>query len=459
MSQKTVEQRLVNLKNILIISNDGVTKSDKLPDMFTDFYYYESILNETIRAQIIYADNGQTVQKNGVYKTLLDGLPLNGKEKTSITMVDPQGVEIKVDLFVNKISPITKDSLKSLVGLEFVSKEGLLNFKSVLNKRYDGKISDHIRSILTDSKLLGSQKKLDIEETENTLNFTGDQRRPFYALNWLAKKAVPKTQNAKGNTAGFFFFETSDGFKFKSIDGMLSEIDPSGGKKKIKSFAYNQTVDLPSGYDGKILELVPPTPSGDMQTKDEAGTYSTRTILFNPFDCYYEVITPNSQVEKGLPGSESNLQKAGKNLPKLNPELNRDEQGRDFTRTQYILLDTGTLPTGNTKQQIEKSKTQNFDPKNILGQSVMRYNQLFSSKTTITIYADFSLHAGDLIYIDTPSHDTSTTKQMDDNLGGYYVIADLCHYINITEGGYTKITAVRDSVGKKGSPTYYPFGK
>jgi hypothetical protein len=48
---------------------------------------------------------------------------------------------------------------------------------------------------------------------------------------------------------------------------------------------------------------------------------------------------------------------------------------------------------------------------------------------------------------------------MDDNLGGYYVIADLCHYINITEGGYTKITAVRDSLGKKGSPTYYPFGK
>ena len=459
MSQKTIEQRLVNLKNVLILSNDQKTRSDKLPDMFTDFYYYESILNETIRAQIIYADNGQTVEKNGVYKTLLDGLPLEGKEKTNITMVDPQGVEIKVELFVNKITPMTKDSLKSLVGLEFVSKEGLVNFNSVINKRYDGKISDHIRSILTDPKLLGTKKKLDIEETENSLNIDSRQYRPFYALNWLAKKAIPKTQNAKGNTAGFFFFETSEGFKFKSIDGMLSEAEPSGAKKKIKSFVYNQTVDLPYGYDGKILDLVPPTPSGDMQTKDEAGAYSTRTILFDPFNCYYEVITPNSRAESGSLGSEKNLQKAGKNLPKQNPELNRQEQGRNFTKTQYVLLDTGTIPSGDTKQQIQKSKTQNFDPKNILGQSVMRYNQLFSSKTTITIYADFSLHAGDLIYIDTPSHDTSTTKQMDDHLGGYYVIADLCHYISVSEGGYTKITAVRDSVGKKGSPTYYPFGK
>lgn len=458
MSQKTVEQRLVNLKNFLIISNDESTKSDKLPDMFTDFYYYESILNETIRAQIIYADNGQTVEKGGIYKSLLNGLPLQGKEKASITIADSQGTEIKVEMFVNKITPMSKDSLKSLVGLDLVSKEGLLNFKSVLNKRYDGKISDHIRSILTDSKLLGTQKNLDIEETENNLNFTGDQRRPFYALNWLAKKSIPKTPNAKGNTAGFFFFETSEGFKFKSIDGMLSETDPSGGKKKIKSFVYNQTVDLPTGYDGKILELVPPTPSGDMQTKDEAGTYSIRTILFNPFNCYYEVITPNSQATSGSLGSETNLQKAGKNLPKLNKELNRSEPNRDFTRTQYVLLDTGSLPSGDTKTQIQKSTEQNFDPKNILGQSVMRYNQLFSSRTTITIYADFSLHAGDLIYIDTPSHDTNKTKQMDEELGGYYVIADLCHYINIKEGGYTKITAVRDSIGKKGAPQYTPFG-
>ena len=51
----------------------------------------------------------------------------------------------------------------------------------------------------------------------------------------MARKAVPNIKNAKGNTAGFFFFETSEGFKFKSVEGLLSEYEPGGGKKNYKT--------------------------------------------------------------------------------------------------------------------------------------------------------------------------------------------------------------------------------
>jgi hypothetical protein len=455
MSQKSTDKRLTSIEECLIVSNDLSTKKD-IPDIITDLYYYESILNETVRVQLMYTDTGNTVKKGDSYKTLLEGMPLEREEQTTLRIKDSLGTELKLDLYINKITPMSKDTTKSLVGLELVSEEGITNYKSVLTKRYDGKISENVRKILTDSELLNTKKKLDIEETTNNHNFIGNQYRPFYALTWLAKKSIPKTPSAEGNTAGFFFFETSDGFKFKSIDGLLSTTEPSGGKKVIKSYAYNQTYDLPKGYSGKILDLVPPTPSGDIQTKLEAGTYSTRTILFNPFNCYYEVINPNSQGSGK--GSESKLQKAGKNLPKGNPKFTKTGNNKDFSRTQYILLDTGTLPTGKGigkgQEQVQKSKDQNFDPRNILNQSSMRYNQLFSSQTTITIDADFSLHAGDLIFIDTPELSNKESKQMDDQLGGYYLIADLCHYINIAEGGYTKIIAVRDSTGRKGNPTY-----
>jgi hypothetical protein len=63
-----------------------------------------------------------------------------------------------------------------------------------------------------------------------------------------------------------------------------------------------------------------------------------------------------------------------------------------------MLLDKGTLPTGDSKEQIKKSTEQNFDAKNILSQSTMRYNQLFTSKSEVTIPGDFSLHAGDAFY-------------------------------------------------------------
>ena len=53
--------------------------------------------------------------------------------------------------------------------------------------------------------------------------------------------------------------------------------------------------NLPSGYSAKILEHSVDDVSGDIQSKLQMGTYSTRTILFDPFNCYYEVITKEAE--------------------------------------------------------------------------------------------------------------------------------------------------------------------
>jgi hypothetical protein len=458
MSNQAITSRQVrdvDIGEFIITSNDQKTKKD-IVDAITDLYYYESVLQETIRVDIVYVDTGKSVEKDGSLKTIVDGLPLVGQEKTSIKLKDGNGVEIKTDIYVNRITPLKQDTTKSLVGLNLVSREGIFNYKVALNNRFDGKISESVRRILTDQNYLNTKKKLDIEETSNNFNFTGNQRRPFYACVWLAKKAVSKDVQT-GSGAGYFFFETSEGFKFRSIDGLLSSTEPgSGTGKKKKKLIFNQTPDttLPAGYDGKILEHNVNDVGGDIQSKLEIGTYTTRTIVFDPFTCYYEVVNPNAKE------MEKKLKLAGKKLPDLNPEFNRTEANKDFTRTQYMLIDRGTIPTGDTKQQIEKSREPNFDPKNILNQSSMRYNQLFNTKTEITIFADFSLHAGDLVEIDYPELSNKTTQELNNNFGGDYIIADLCHYISKTTGGFTKLTLVRDAIGKKGDPwgIYKPLG-
>ena len=444
------QSREVDISEFILISNDQKKQKD-ISNIITDLYYYESVLQEAVRISVLYVDTGKSVNDGESLKTLMDGMPLVGQEKTSVKIKDGNNNEIKLDVYINKITPMKQDTTKSLIGLDLVSREGVLNYKIALNTRFDGKISDSVRRILTDQNYLNTKKKLDIEETANTYNFIGNQKRPFYACVWLAKKSVPKDIQ-QGSTAGYFFFETSQGFKFRSIDGLLSDTEPgTGNKKDYKSLIFNQTPDslganIPAGYSAKILEHNVDDVSGDIQSKLQIGTYTTRTILFDPFNCYYEVFTPTSgQTEK-------KIKLAGKNLPKLNPEFNREGSNKDFTRTQYMLIDRGTLPTGNTKQQIDKSQEENFDPKNILSQSSMRYNQLFNTKTTITIVADFSLHAGDLIYIDYPELSNKETQQLNKQFGGYYIIADLCHYISIKTGGFTKLTLVRDSVGKKGDP-------
>ena len=118
-----------------------------------------------------------------------------------------------------------------------------------------------------------------------------------------------------------------------------------------------------------------------------------------------------------------------------------------------MLIDKGTLPTGNTQQQIEKSKQQNFDPQNILNQATMRYNQLFSFTCTIKIAGDYSLHAGDIVLLDVPDLQTNTKNDEINKLSsGKYLIADLCHHVT-TKGTYTALTLARDSVGRKGNHT------
>ena len=442
-----------DIKKCLVYSNDEKTKSD-IGSLITDLYYFEDLLSPTLKVDILFADTG-TVKKDGEFKNVIDALQMVGTEKVDLELTDPKNQKIKVTLYTDAIAPIAKENRKSLVSVTLGSKESITNYKTAVNFRLDGKISDHITRILKETLKVDGKKKLDIEETSNNLNHIGNNMRPFATILQLARKAVPQTPNAEGNTAGFFFYETSEGYKFKSVEGLLSPNEPGGGKKKYKSLVHNETPDgrgssVPPEYGGKILEYNVVTPSGSVQSKLQIGTYATRTIMFDPFNCYYEVIAPN--VLGGQKGAESKLQKAGKNLPKYNKEFNQEGNNQDYSRTQYMLIDKGTLPTGNSKQQIEKSTEQNFDPKNILNQSVMRYNQFFSTKVEITITGDFSLHAGDYIFVDAPETSTKDTKVMDKQFGGNYVIAKLCHYISLRDGGYTKLTLCRDSTGRKGSP-------
>ena len=426
------------IDKIDIVSNKNQSKNVSVANGTIRLMYYESILQDSVRATVTFADTGNSIDN----KTVIEGLPMVGQEKVFLKFRDNNEQTLNLVLYINKVTPLADDTTKSMVQIDLASKEFIMNEKVRLNTRFDGKISDHIKKILTDQNYLGTEKNVDIEETSNNYNFIGNNKKPYYAMNWLSKRAVPNLPDAKGNTAGYFFYETSEGFKFKSIDSMLSQ-------EKKKSIIYNQTPDsrganIPAGYDVKALDYSKDN-RVDVQEKLKMGAFSTRTVLFDPFNCYYEVITPNAK-EK-----EKSLKLAGKELCVLNPEFNKEGANKEFSRTTYMLLDKGTLPVGDSKQQIEKSTEENFDPKNILNQAIMRYNQLYSIKTTITIPGDFSLHAGDVVFIDAPEL-APETKEVSKENGGLYIIADLCHYISPKET-YTKLNLVRDSFGRIGNHT------
>mgnify|MGYP001375463757 CR=1 FL=1 len=440
------------IEKVDITSNKSSSKKISVTNATAAVLYYESILQDSVRATVTFSDTGGSVDG----KTAMEGLPIVGQENVQVQIRDNNDNEIKVTLYVNSVTPLVEDTRKSIVQLELASKEFIMNEKVRINKRFNGKISDHIKKILEESIFLGTEKEIDIEETSNEQNYIGNNKKPFYIINWLCRGAVPK-DGSLGNTAGYFFWETAKKFYFKSIDSLM---DTQTNKPK-KSYLYNETPDndgtnIPEGYDDKALEYSVNN-KVNIQDKLKMGAYSTRIIMFDPYTTKYEVVNPNAGNTPGgdssSKGNEKNLKLAGKGLPILNKEFNKEEPGKEFSRTTFMVLDKGSLVSGSgagqKQEQIEKSKEENYEPGVVLNQGIQRMNQLFALETSITIPGDFSLHAGDAIYVDAPElKDDKKDMDVNKQTGGNYIIADVCHYVS-SKHTLTKLNLIRDSFGRK----------
>ena len=429
-------------KTITITSNEDESKKADLVGGLISIAYFESLMSDTLRATITFTDTGINNSDN-IKESILEGLPIVGQERVVLKFEDNNKVTIgdkpELVMYVNKVTPISDDTRKTQIQLDLVSAEFIRNEKTRITKRYDGKISDHVKQLLTEGNSIGLKTKKDvsdIDETLNNYNYIGNNKKPFYIINWLSRKSISAENQKKGKSAGYFFFETADGFHFKSIDSLFAQ-------EQKKSIIFNETPGIPEGYDLKALEYSKDN-NVNVQNKLKMGAFSTRTILFDPFTTYYEVMTPNAETTKDV------LKLGGKKLPKLNEEFDNAEANKEFTRTTYYLLDKGTLATGDTKQQLDKKDEQNFEYKEILNQSIMRYNQFFSSMANVTIPGDFSLHAGEMVYLDVPQLEEKRAENVSKQNSGLYIIAGLTHYIHVTEGTFTKLSLARDSFGKTG---------
>lgn len=422
------------LKNLQITSTDGKHSIDLVTSV-TELCYYESLMLDSICVRLKFADTGSTEGLGG--KTLKEIFPLTTTERVDIKLSQNiNGREVtlgnkKLTLYVNDHTTLYEDTRKNLIDLELRSKEYIQSQNMSIGGTYYGLISDNVKKILEDG--LKTEKEIEIEDTINTRNFTIYHKKPFVTLNWLSKQSVSRDNQQLGKSAGYFLFETAEGYKYKSIDGLLDQ-------EKKKSYIYNNTPDtkIPAGYDGTILDF-DESNLININQKSKMGAFSNRIVLFDPFSTYYQVIENKAD--------DNNIKSSGRRLPKFNPEFDID-----YTRTSYFLLDTGTSFDGSIDQQLEKSKNENFEYGKIVNQSFMRYNQFFSSQISMTIPGDFELHIGDAIFVDIPQLNKDKSDEVDRQSGGLYIISDLCHYITQKEFR-TELTIVRDSFGRKGNHT------
>jgi len=413
--------------------------------------YYEDIFSPSITAKIQVGNTGDSIQAQdnegnatGSFQSIYNGLPLRGGERVSLKIAGNSatnpGLDFATDekdyLYVSSISNVISESQREFFELNLVSREAITNETVRVPKKFptSQSISDSVESII--KEYLKTDKIDEIDKTQNKYGFIGNLRKPFTVLVWLASKGVPESSK-KDATAGYVFFQTQDGFSFRSIDNLISQ--PS--KATYIYSDVNQT-----GYekdnDFNILQYTT-NRNQNLIEKLRLGTYSSYRMFYNPLT--FEFTPPEKGTFK-LNDYVSGVNNLGQELqlPKISSSSNVS-LGDSPTRILTQVLDIGTM-------EKDVSREGNSDPFKYQSQAIMRYNILFTQTMSMTVPSNTNLRAGDIITCKFPKISREDGATYDDEQSGLYMIKELCHHFD-TEGSYTSMTLIRDTFGNYGTNT------
>jgi hypothetical protein len=412
-----------DIRKFLITSNTSGQKD--IRRLVVELNYEESVFDVSIRASAVVIDGGGDPSGASI-KSVLEELKIAGGEKVDLEFGDNRGNTYSLELYIDEIIGSSNDTKSQTYMITLCSEELLLNESKRVRKKFEGKISDSVSTILT--RDLGTSKELNVDETINKFNFLGVNYKPFYWCLSLAKKSVPFKQ---GQVAGYLFFENYNGYHFKAIDELF-------GQEPKRKFIYNETVSTaPPGFDGKIMEY---NMKSNMQFQKNlsTGSYNTEKFDFNPQEQTYD------ENNFSFSDQEGGIKNPGKtNITDYVNSKFISEPSRYFT----YMKDIGTLPEGSDlKKQLDKSAEENLQLPDIAAQATMRYQQAFTIQMEITIPAETGVNVGDIVFVDVPEVSSSNQKvpNPEEANSGLYMISELCHKLT-PKRSVSKLILVRDS--------------
>jgi len=429
----------------LILESNDKSRTIDLTTGVIAFEYYEDIFSPTITAKVKVVNNGNVIapadNQDGDRQSIYNGLPLRGGERLSLKIAGNSSTNPGLDFskksddyfYVSSITDVISETNRESFTLHLVSREAITNETVRVSNKFPTslKISDSVEKILKDN--LKTSKVGTLDKSSNKYGFIGNLRKPFTVLIWLASKAVPESSGSA--TAGFVFYQTVDGFQFRSLDDLMLQTPKATYTYTEAQESYDED-NKKVNNDFKILNYYTDK-NQNLIEKLRLGTYASHRMFFNPLDFSF------SKPEEGLfrqsdyVGKTKNLGNQFK-LPPLS-EGSDKTLGDVPTRIITAVLDIGTM-------EKDASKDQNSDPRLYQSQSLMRYNTLFTQFINIIVPSNTNLRAGDIIQCNFPKISQSDAKEFDKEQSGLYMIKELCHHFD-TENSYTSMKLIRDTFG------------
>lgn len=410
--------------------------------------YYEDIFSPTITAKIQVANTGDSIQApdkqgnpDGQRQSIYNGLPLRGGERLALKIGGNSKTNLGLDFssnikdyfYVSSITNVISENQRETFTLNLVSKEAITNETTRIGKKYptSSSIDTSVRDIL--ENIIKTDKIGTIDKTQNNYGFIGNLRKPFTTLVWLASKGVPADVSGDA-TAGFVFYQTKEGFQFRSIDGLI-------GQKSKATYIYTEANQSNTERDNDYVILNYRTEKNqNLIEKLRLGTYSSIRMFFNPLT--FDFTQPEQQ-KFSLSDYVDGVKNLGQqlDLPKISSSSNQD-LGEIPTRIISQVYDVGTIDS-------TVSTTINSDPYRYQSQAIMRYNILFTQTLSMVVPLNTNLHAGDVVTCNFPKISRGDKDEYDKDQSGLYMIKELCHHFD-TNASYTSMKLIRDTYGKHG---------
>ena len=402
-----------------------------ITNLVTHFYHMEDIMSPAFEGRMVIVDNALS---------LISSMPIQGNEKVTVEVEDTFGETYTYTYRVWTVTNRVAAERKQVYTLGLISDEGLINegIKLEVPEGAGGNISTTVNKIV---KQAFDQEIYNNEAAKNWAKLIPRRQTPFSVIRSVQTKAIPKIKRNKKGTAGFLFWQTRDGFNFRSWDGLIvdqGDIDES-------NWFYYSPSKISGRYSSNIIQEISYVSEIDLLKKLREGSYSSRACYFNiNTGKYKESVHSIDKVWKQMEHLGSQTQ-----LPKGAIE-------RSFNPTRIIstLVNNEFWYTGSDSASSD-SKNELKDYQDFyLQQSIARAGLMFHQHLQISITGHLEFQAGDCIELRIPNQEAEVLKEegetWDPEHSGTFLVKRVTHQCHIAgDQAYSVLELIRDSYGIK----------
>lgn len=435
-----------SLEKVDILTTYGETI--KIKHMVTELSFFEDIYSFVVSGYIILVDAVGLIEK----------LKLTGNEY--LRLVYGKSREQSDSEKNTNIYRIYKVGQKRPIGnntsdfftLYFCSEQLLLSEQNKISKSYKSgkqiateKNSDPadrgiINDILENQLQVSPNKIAKIEETYGIYNFIIPRLKPLEAISWLSTYARPKNTEFKG--ADMLFFQTNDGFYFRSLQSMYKDDVYATYKYQSKNTnAVGTKNALIEGIRSVLdIEYVK---AFDVLHDTGSGTYANRLVSIDPFTKRYKItnFNYNDYASNSVQLNENPIIGPGKN--KLG-----EKQTEAYNGTFKVFIsnpnqqDVGYIKDspGSVAKDIY---AETFIPFRTAQLSLANYTVL-----KLLVPGDSAITAGKTINLNifSSAPDANGNRILDEYFSGKYLVTAVRHIIQASGNYQTILEIAKESL-------------